>query len=118
MRAFLARVIDASLEVVEALGDPRLVRDMLAVNFRQPVAVDPSDHPLVLAVASFLHEASERGDLRKGVTAFELTDILLDSVFSLLLRTDVAPEDRRRMCLRLVDVLWNGIAPAAGGDEP
>jgi TetR/AcrR family transcriptional repressor of uid operon len=111
IRDVLTDVIGGVLAVVAAVGDERLMRDLLSVYVRQPseTAVAEQPFPLVEELEHVLAAAADRGELRAELRSDQLTTMFLTCVLGSLLARADSPEERRVALESLVDVFLRGV---------
>jgi len=111
VKEFLLRVVDAIFGDVRAIGDPALVRELIAMFVRTPRYVDLNTEPFVVALVDWFSEAAERGEVRTDLSAEEITGVFLTTLFGYVVGATDAMEERRHEFERAVDVFARGIAP-------
>jgi len=111
VRAFLLRVVDAIFGDVRAIGDPALVRELIAMFVRAPRNVDLNAEPFVVTLVDYFSEAAERGEVRTDLSPEEITFVFLTTLFGYIVGATDALEERRHEFERAVDVFARGIAP-------
>lgn len=111
VHAFLLQVVDAIGAEARSLGDPALVRELIAMYVREPRVLDLSGDPLVVALLDYFSEAAERGDVRDDITPEEVTGIFLTILFGSVAGAVESLEDHLPEFVRAIDVFAKGIAP-------
>jgi len=111
VKTFLLRVVDAIFGNVRAVGDPALVRELIAMFVRMPRYVDLNAEPFVVTLVDWFSEAAERGEVRTDLSPEEITAVFPTTLFGYIVGATDALEERRHEFERAVDVFARGIAP-------
>lgn len=111
VKSFLLRVVDAIAARVREVGDPALVRELIAMFVRAPRYVDLNTEPFVVALVDWFSEAAERGEIRTDLSPEEITGVFVTTLFGFVVGAADSLEDRLQEFVRAVDVFERGIAP-------
>ena len=111
VKSFLLRFVDALAADVRAVGDPALVRELVAMFVRAPRYIDLNTEPLVVALVDYFSEAAERGEVRKDLSPEEITGVFLVTLFGFVVGAPDTLAERMPEFARAVDVFERGIAP-------
>ncbi len=112
-RSFLRRLVDFVLADAQA-EDAALWHELFAVLGRHAGALRTEENALVEVISAHFAAAQERGEVRRDLTAFDLTSVLLPGVFGLLqMRLDEPPAELRQALHRVADIFVRGIATEA-----
>jgi len=110
VKAFLRLLLQAMADAERAVGDPALVREVVAMYARAPRYVDLSSEPFVVALVDFFGDAAESGALRDDLTPEEITQTFLNMLFAFMIRDDEDVPDPERFEAAL-DIFVRGIQP-------
>jgi AcrR family transcriptional regulator len=110
IKALLLQIIDAIAAEVEAVGDPGLAREIMAMYVRQPVVVDVSAMPLIGAVVDIFAAAAERGEVRDDIPPEELAMLFLSSLLGFFIGAVDSAEESRAAFDHIIDIFARGIA--------
>lgn len=110
LRAFLRRATD--LMLVDARSDDLgLWHELFAVVGRHAAEMRTQNNALVESLTAFIGAAQQRGEVRRDVSAFDLTSVLLPGILGLLqMRLDGPPAELRRALHCVVDIFVRGIS--------
>lgn len=111
VRSFLMRVVDAIFSNVRVVGDPALVRELIAMFVRSPRYVDLNSEPFVVTLVDYFSEAAERDEVRSDYSPEEITGIFLTTLFGFIVGTTEPLEERRHDFERAVEIFSKGITP-------
>lgn len=111
VKALLQRVVDAVLAEEAAIGDRRLLRDLLAMYVRRPIDLDFAAQPLLGGLTEFFAQAAERGEVRSDVEPQMLTVMFGMLLFGLLLSRMRSAKEKRLAAEAVTDFFIRGIAP-------
>ncbi len=111
VKAFLLRVADSIAAEVRTVGDPALVRELIAMIVRAPRYVDLNTEPFVVTVVDYFGEAADRGEIRTDLSAEEITGIFLTTLWGFVVGATDSIENRMHEFVRALDVFERGIAP-------
>ena len=109
----LHALIDGLLAVEAEVGDPRLVRDSIAIVLRPPEGVDLSRNPIGEVLVGFLEGAATRGDFTSELAPPELALVLLTSILGTLAAASDDPAERRRDLRRTIDFFLRALRQAS-----
>jgi AcrR family transcriptional regulator len=108
-RTFLRRAVELMQEDAVA-EDATLWHELFAVIGRHAQEMRSQASALVEALMTFFAAAQERGDVRRDVTAFDLTAVFLPGVYGLLqMKLEDPPAELRQALHRIVDIFVRGI---------
>ncbi|MGH7897650.1 MAG: TetR/AcrR family transcriptional regulator [Candidatus Binatia bacterium] len=108
-RAFLRRATDLMIE--NAVRERDLYHELFAVVTRHAGEMRTEASALVEALTAFFAAGQERGEVRRDISAFDLTNVFLPGVYGLLqLKLDAPRAELRQALHRVVDVFVRGIA--------
>lgn len=114
LRDVLKTIEEGILATEELMGKSELLRDVLAVHLRSPVA-DPEEpaEPLRLVFELEVHfeAAAKRGELRTDLGCDQLVGMLLSSIFGLISSRPGTLEERRGALNDLMEVFLKGMRP-------
>ncbi len=114
LREVLSVVEEGILDTEATMGKTELLRDVLAVQLRAPVA-DPAEFVepmrLVVELEAQFDEAARRGELRTDLAGGQLAGMLLSSIFGLMSGRPGTLEERRTDLSALMEVLLKGMSP-------
>lgn len=109
-RTFLRRAVELMQEDAAA-EDPTMWHELFAVIGRHAQEMRSQASALVEALMTFFAAAQERGDVRRDVTAFDLTAVFLPGVYGLLqMKIEDPPAELRQALYRVVDIFVRGIS--------
>jgi len=109
-RTFLRRAVEL-MQDDAAAEDKTLWHELFAVIGRHAQEMRSQASALVEALMTFFAAAQERGDVRRDVTAFDLTAVFLPGVYGLLqMKIDDPPAELRQALYRVVDIFVRGIS--------
>jgi AcrR family transcriptional regulator len=111
VKAFLLRVIHTISADLRTVGDPALVRELIAMFVRAPRYVDLNAEPFVVALMDYFSEAAERGEVRTDLSPEEITGVFLTTLFGFVVSAADSLEDRLQEFERAIDVFSKGITP-------
>lgn len=108
-RTFLRRLVDFILDDAQE-ADAALWHELFSILGRHASELRTEENPLVEVLSAFLAAAQERGELRRDLSAFDLTSVFLPGVLGLLqMRLDAPPAELRQALYRVVDIFVRGI---------
>lgn len=108
-KTFLRRLVDFILDDAQE-AQAVLWHELFSVLGRHATELRTEENPLVEVLCAFLAGAQERGDLRRDLSAFDLTSVFLPGVLGLLqMRLDTPPVELRQALYRVVDIFVRGI---------
>jgi AcrR family transcriptional regulator len=96
LRAALAALIEALIDVQATLAPGDLLRDMLSVYIRRPAGLDLAQQPFPLMMeVGRRFAAAAGGELRRGLDPALATTVFLSSLFGLIVSSAGALADAR-----------------------
>jgi len=108
-KTFLRRLVDFIIDDAQQ-EDAVLWHELFSVLGRHATEMRTEANGLVEVISAFFAAAQERGEVRRDLSAFDLTSVFLPGVLGLLqMRLDTPPAELRQALYRVVDVFVRGI---------
>ncbi len=108
-RAFLRRVVDLMVE--NSVRESALYHELFAVITRHAHEMRGEASALVEALMDCFAAGQRRGEVRRDIAPFDLTNVFLPGVYGLLqMKLDSPRGELRQALYRVVDIFVRGIA--------
>lgn len=109
-RGFLRRLVELMIDDA-VRQDSALWHDLFAVIARHATEMRSEASALVEMLTGFFTAAQRRGEVRRDLTAFDLTAVFLPGIYGLLqMKLDAPRAELRAALYRVVDIFVRGIA--------